>query len=380
MAGKNAIVIGAGVAGTMTALALAKRGIKTRLIDRWQPGHPRASSSGYSRTIRSISGADEIYTQWAYEARDRWLELQAECGQRLYYESGALILATAGHCNWEDATINTYEKVGVPFFRFSRHEVAVRFPQFDSSDISYALYEPRAGILMAQRAVLASVALFESVGGIVERGHVTTNEDEKLLLDGKPLQADLIVVATGAWMGDMFRRTIKPIVSVAGISVFFTSTPDGSTRFDHDNMPCWIDHGQGSFGLPSVEASGVKASVVIPDDVRDLDQDARLVRREALGRTHSYIRTRLPDLVGEPVVDSKYNQITMTPDTHFIIDWHPKHENVLLAGGGSGHLFKHGPVFGNFVAGVGMGDYGTSDRFKIAGRRSLGPGESPTGR
>ena len=79
-------------------------------------------------------------------------------------------------------------------------------------------------------------------------------------------------------------------------------------------------------------------------------------------------------------MDSKFNQVILTPDTHFIVDWHPEHENVLFAGGCSGHLFKHGPMFGDFVAGVAMKDYGTSDRFTVAGRRKLSPKESPSGR
>ncbi|MDP2122698.1 MAG: FAD-dependent oxidoreductase [Hoeflea sp.] len=375
----NAIVVGAGVAGTMTALSLARRGVKTRLIDRWEPGHSRASSSDYNRVIRSIHGRDEFYTRWAREARLQWMELQAEVGQKLYYECGALILATKGHCDWEDATAETFSKLGVPFYKFSQNEVAVRFPQFDVSSISYALYEPEAGMVMAHRGVLAGLELFRQAGGRVERGHVTTDSDERLLLDGRPLEADLVVVATGAWMGEMYPRTIKPILRTIGVNVLYTSTPDGSTAFDQDEMPCWIDHGEGSFGLPSCEGSGVKAAVVIPDTI-DLDTDERLVRRETLSRTRSYIRKRLPGLVGQPVVDSKFNQISLTPDTHFIVDWHPRHKNVLLAGGCSGHLYKHGPVFGDFVAGVGVRDYGTADRFLIAGRRKLSPKESPSGR
>ena len=88
----------------------------------------------------------------------------------------------------------------------------------------------------------------------------------------------------------------------------------------------------------------------------------------------------LPGLIGERVVDSKFNQVILTPDTHFIVDWHPEHDNLLLAGGCSGHLFKHGPIFGDFVAGVGLKEYGTADRFKIAGRKKLSPRESPSGR
>ena len=105
-----------------------------------------------------------------------------------------------------------------------------------------------------------------------------------------------------------------------------------------------------------------------------------MIRHQTLGRTRSYIKKRLPGLIGEKVVDSKFNQIVLTPDTHFIVDRHPEHDNVLLAGGCSGHLFKHGPVFGDFVAGVGVSEYGTADRFKVAGRKKLSPAESPSGR
>ena len=379
MARAEVVVVGAGVAGVMTALELARRGQKVELIDRWEPGHARASSTDYNRIIRAISGRDEFYTRWAMEARLRWLEMQAEIGRTLYYECGTLILATAGHCDWEDATAETFDKVGVPYHKFTQADVAARFPQFDASSIAYALYEPQSGMVMAHRAILAAVDLFRRAGGTVRRGRVMTDPDERLMLDGKPLEADLLVVATGPWMADMYPRTIKPISQIVGITVLYTSTPDGSTAFDHTDMPCWIDHGEGSFGLPSVEGVGVKAAVVIPDKI-DLDNDERFAKRETVSRTRRYIKKRLPGLVGEKVVDSKFNQIILTPDTHFIVDWHPKHENVLLAGGCSGHLFKHGPVFGDFVAGVGMREYGTTERFKIAGRRKLSPKESPSGR
>ncbi|MEM8752252.1 MAG: FAD-dependent oxidoreductase, partial [Pseudomonadota bacterium] len=213
----------------------------------------------------------------------------------------------------------------------------------------------------------------------VARGKVTTDASERPLLDGAPVEADLVVVATGAWMKEMFPRTISPILGLVGINVLYTSTPDGSDMFDQTRMPCWIDHGQGSFGLSSVEGSGVKAAVVIPEEI-DLDNDERLIKRQSLNRTRSYIRRRLPGLVGERVVDSKFNGISITPDTHFIIDWHPEHENVLFAGGCSGHLFKHGPMFGRYVAGIGLGEYGTADRFRVGPRKKLSPAESPSGR
>ena len=37
-------------------------------------------------------------------------------------------------------------------------------------------------------------------------------------------------------------------------------------------------------------------------------------------------------------------------DSNYIIDRHPEFENVWIAGGGSGHGFKMGPVTGEYVA------------------------------
>jgi glycine/D-amino acid oxidase-like deaminating enzyme len=376
----NIIVVGAGIVGAMAALHLQRKGqAKVTLIDKWEPGHARAASTDYNRVIRAISGRDEFYTRWARESRLKWLELQAEAGEALMYECGALILATEGHCDWEDATSETFDRVGVPYYRFTRGDINARYPQFKVDDISYALFEPEAGLLMAHRCVLATVKAFKQAGGVVKRGAVTTDATERPMLDGKPLKADVIVIATGAWMADMFPRTIKPISQIVGINVLYTSTPAGFDTFDMERMPCWIDHGQGSFGIPSSEGSGVKAAVVIPDQI-DLDNEARLIKKEMINRTERYIARRLPGLTGQKVVDSKFNQIILTPDTHFVLDWHPEHDNVLFAGGCSGHLFKHAPVFGEFAAGVALHDYGTADRFKVGPRKKLSPKESPSGR
>ena len=136
-------------------------------------------------------------------------------------------------------------------------------------------------MLMAHRCVLTAIDLFKKSGGVVQRGRVTTDANEQPMLNNKALEADVIIIATGAWAAELFPRTIKPLSTVVGINVLYTSTPDGSDAFDMDNMPCWIDHGQGSFGLPSSEGSGVKAAVVIPDKI-DLENDERLIRKECM--------------------------------------------------------------------------------------------------
>ena len=376
----DVVVVGAGISGVMSALSLLQKGHNVSLIDRWEPGHGRASSSDFNRVIRSIHGKDAFYTRWARDARLRWLELQAELGCTIYVECGALVLAGKGHSDWEDATADTFVEVGVPHSRYEADELRIRFPQFDCGGIAYGLYEPEAGLLMAHRIVVESVKLFQRRGGALLRGGVVTDDREKLLFEGKPLEADLIVVATGPWLGDMYPRTVRPISKVVRQNIIYTSTPEGDCSYDAGNMPCWIDHEASAYGVPSVEGHGVKAAIAWSETVIDLDNDERVVDQATFTRTRQYLRRRIPGLVGQRAVDQKACQIAMTPDTHFIIDHHPEYENVLLVGGCSGHLFKHGPVLGDFVAGVGVHEFGTAKRFKLGRRHSLALGDSPSGR
>ena len=114
----EAVVVGAGIAGAMTALYLRRAGLSVKLVDAWDPGHARAASAGTHRLIRSTHGTDELYTLWSREARLRWMEMSREMGQRFYYESGVVILAAEGHSEWEDATQITLSRLGIPFLSF----------------------------------------------------------------------------------------------------------------------------------------------------------------------------------------------------------------------------------------------------------------------
>jgi len=376
----DVLVVGAGIAGVMTALSVLRRGHAVTLIDRWEPGHPRASSTDYTRVMRSVHGRDRLYTQWVREARLRWMELQQQVNQTLLVECGALVIATQGHSQWEDSTFSTFDDLGVPYFKFDPSELATRFPQFDFKNVKYGIYEPESGLLMAHRAVVESARLFEREGGRIVRGRVYTDDGERLYLDGEPLAADLIIAAAGPWLGNLYRRTVGPILKVVRQNIIYTSCPDANRMFEHHHMPCWIDHGHEAYGTPSIDGYGIKAAIAWTEAIIDLDNDERVVDEATFNRTRLYIQNRLPALVGQKAVDQKACQIAMTPDTHFIVDFHPRFDNVLIVGGCSGHLFKHGPVLGDFAAGVGLREFGTARRFKLGSRSKLQDSQSPSGR
>ena len=85
------------------------------------------------------------------------------------------------------------------------------------------------------------------------RGRVTTDEAERPFLDGNALEAGLVVMEAGPWLGGMFRRTVHPMSRVVRQDVLYTSTPECETAYDAAEMPWWVDHGYGAYGTPSVE-------------------------------------------------------------------------------------------------------------------------------
>ena len=59
----SAVIIGAGVFGSSLADRLARGGWEVTLVDRDEPGHPRAESGGETRLIRALHGPDEFYAR-----------------------------------------------------------------------------------------------------------------------------------------------------------------------------------------------------------------------------------------------------------------------------------------------------------------------------
>ncbi|MGA7270375.1 MAG: FAD-dependent oxidoreductase [Acidimicrobiia bacterium] len=380
MSGSRFAVVGAGIVGVMTALELRKQGHSVTLYDGWEPGHTRAASSGTHRVTRSAHGADELYTRWQWEARMRWMELQAEWGVELFRETGGLLLAETGRSAWETAAIPTLARLGIPALRLSPAELSARWPHMDFQRVEFGLYEPHAGFLWSRRALVTGYKRFVEMGGEFVRARPRTTPGERLEVNGSPLNADVTVVSTGSWMREMFRRTLGHLLEVVRQDVIFISPPEGSRTYDADRHPVWIDHGYPGYGIPAVEGHGFKAVIAWHQSDIDLDSDDRVVDRGALVRSRQYLSYRFPQLVDQPITDQKVCHIVMTPDTHFLFDFHPEHPDIVLAGGGSGGIFKHAPVIGEYVAGMATGRWRPDARFTIQNRTSLALGESPSGR
>ena len=75
-----------------------------------------------------------------------------------------------------------------------------------------------------------------------------------------------------------------------------------------------------------------------------------MVSQTTLKRIREYVASRFPAMKDAPLIETRVCQYEQTSDSNFILDRHPRMDNVWLLGGGSGHGFKHGPALGEMIA------------------------------
>src|SRR4051812_41880835 len=86
------VIVGAGINGVTSAIALKKRGHDVVLFDPGPLPHPLAASTDISKAVRSTYGSDEDYTAMAERSVDLWREWNEEFGVELYHETGMMFV------------------------------------------------------------------------------------------------------------------------------------------------------------------------------------------------------------------------------------------------------------------------------------------------
>ena len=369
----HVVVIGSGVFGVWTAYHLHARGAAVTLVDAYGPGHSRSSSSDETRIVRCGYGPDAIYSEMARRSRDSWRELHGRLGQGegLWYESGVLWMA-AGADAYTAATRETLTRLGMPPDTLTPADVRNRFPFFNTDGIEIALLERECGVVAARRAVRMLAGDLERNGVRTRTARVETPESSIVRAvrssDGGKIDGDRFVFACGAWLPRLFPRVLRNRIRPTRQVVAYFGTPAGDVRFASAHMPAWIDFPAGIYGTPDVDGRGIKVGIDEHGGPIDPDSDNRVPDPSSLERARSWLAHRVPALAGAPVVETRVCAYENTDTGDFIIDRHPDHENVWIAGGGSGHGFKHGPAVGELAARMVLDGAHPDARFALASR------------
>ncbi|HEU4480811.1 MAG TPA: N-methyl-L-tryptophan oxidase [Actinomycetota bacterium] len=333
----DVIVVGGGVMGTSAARALAARGRRVLLLERFHIPHKRGSSHGSSRIFR-LSYPEEAYVAMAKEALDAWHALERDSGAKLLTTTGGL---DAG--KRLDDHVAALATNDIPHEVLTVDEAAERWPFMGFPTGDRVLFQADAGILAAERAWKAFASLAAAAGADIREETAV----EGIEVDGPPavttsagaFEAETIVVTAGAWA--------KGLLAGVGIDLDVRATRETVAYFDIDRAlpPTFVDWGDPSvYALPS-PGRGLKAGEHIAGPTTDPDEVGWL-SRESLRRLRLWMRERYPSAAPEPHY-AETCIYTNTPDEHFVLE---RHGPVVVGSPCSGHGFKFAPLIGERLA------------------------------
>ncbi|PMD23021.1 FAD dependent oxidoreductase [Hyaloscypha hepaticicola] len=388
------LIIGSGVFGLSTALALATRpsfkNTRINLLDRSPFPSPDGSSIDTSRIIRA-DYSDPAYAALAASAQEFWRQ-QGDSdlgGQGSYSECGLVLVADKGKQGekYVRESLENVRKISGSQSEGTIRELKTRKDINEavgtgggSGDWGYI--NPQSGWADAEKGMKYLHRKAESTGRITfltsevvsllfsPTSTSTPNNRRVLgakLKDSTSLHADLTILATGAWTPSLI--DLRGRATATGqVLCYLSLTASEQERFA--KMPVLLNMSTGLFIIPpsngilkvARHSYGYSNPVSIPNP--DPEEKGRIqvsvprtarddpnlwVPEEGERACRQALREMIPELGDRPFVKSKICWYTDTPEGNFLIDYHPEFEGFFLATGGSGHGYKFLPVIGEKI-------------------------------
>jgi N-methyl-L-tryptophan oxidase len=350
----DVIVVGAGSMGMSAGYYLAKAGIRTLMIDAFDPPHREGSHHGETRLIRHAYKSGSLYIPMVLRAHNLWNELEDLAGTELLVPSGVLNIADPDHYSFQNRPEDA-KAFGIAVEMLDAAEMRKRWPGLSLPEHFVGMYEPKAGYLHSEKCVASYRKLAIAAGAKlltdtpvqrVEAGKEGVTIHTK---DGV-YHADKALLSAGAWF-----QSLEPFVSIPirPVRKSFGWFQTGPSLFDPEHFPGFTLHGAegGYYGFPNIDSAGLKIgrhdTGLEWKPGESFEPFGRYVEDERDLR--HVLESYMPQAAGKLIRGSvcKYE---ISPDEHFIIDYHPAYPNIIIAGGFSGHGFKFSSVVGEMVA------------------------------
>lgn len=347
----DVIVVGAGGWGSATLYHLARRGLKVCGLEQFALGHDRGSSHGESRVIRMAYFMHPDYVPVLRRAYKLWRDVEAEADARLMTLPGLLCIGEPDGplIRGLEACYSTHD---LPHERWSPAEARRRYPQFRIPDDLACYWDPLGGYLDADGAVRAHQQLAQRHGAeLISHTNVVKLEPSAagvvVHTETEKLHAARVVVTTGAFAERLVPDLITPLRKV----LFWYRALDPAA-FAPNRFPVWIAKVSGFnyYGFPSLDGTTMKCA---EDTGGQMASDPRTISRELQTEDEVKLRPFLDKLFGPAIGERTAFKTCVyenSADRHFLVDHHPRHPNVTLALGGSGHGFKFCSVIGEMAA------------------------------
>jgi sarcosine oxidase len=358
----DVLVVGLGAAGAAVCHEVARRGASVIGIDRFSPPHTLGSTHGRTRIIREAYFEHPLYVPLVQRAYELWAELEELTGSVLYRRTGGLMMGPPDGVLVQGA-LESARTHGLEHEELSVEAVRRRFPGLLPAEGWHAVLEPRAGILMPEAAVRVLLHLARGYGAelrletSVEGWRVTDGGDVVMATSQGEVRARYAVFAAGPWLNPLLAAQQGgstplqlPLRVERQVSHWFDPAP-GVHVFRPDACPIAIwEYGRDRFFYTFPDLGhGVKAGIHHEGGTVDPESADRTVGMAEEARMRGLLELYMPGSA-HSVRDSNVCLYTNTPDGHFIVDAHPRHDRVLLLSPCSGHGFKFAPAIGEVAA------------------------------
>ena len=353
----DVIVVGLGAMGSSAAYHLAKRGARVLGLEAFSPAHDKGSSHGESRIIRQAYFEDPAYVLLVLRAYQLWKELEAESNQDLLNVTGGVAIGSL-RGELVSGCLNSARTHGLNYDLLDAIEMKQRFPQFVLTESEVAFYEQQSGYLRPEECIKQHLECASKRGAdlrfeepILSWTAAESGDGVKVITEKDTYRAQSLIIAAGPWASELI-PSLPVSLTVSRRVMFWLSPVNQRASFDKSVFPIFIwepAEGPLFYGFPRTHETG-EPKVAIHSEGEDCTPSTidRNIHPPDEAAIRSAIRFRIPALNGT-VSRAATCMYTMTPNRHFVIDSHPRHPQVSIAAGFSGHGFKFSSLVGEIL-------------------------------
>ncbi len=319
-------VVGAGIMGASTALALVDRGHNVTVFDPHDVAEGLGSSHGRSRIVRRAY-PDPFYTEIMQVAYPMWAELESRAGEAILHECGLLYFGLDSSKTMADVVLSLAAN-GVLHEVLDAQESKRRFPHLHLDANEIAVWTAEAGWVHAEKAVRASLRL----AGITPIREQVSDPRELAKT------FDRVCVCAGAWNLEWFSID----ATVTRQTFAYVVLPERQVG------PVWIeDSADFLYGFPSEPGGEATAKIGVhnPGPVQDPEKTDRPPGEREMDLIREFARKRF-GVEGE-LASAHGCLYTTTPNEDFRFG---SEDRLFWGSACSGHGFKFGPWVGKLMA------------------------------
>ncbi len=356
-AGFDVVVLGVGGIGSATVYHLARRGLRVLGIDQFSPGHDRGSSHGETRVIRKAYFEHPDYVPLARTSFDLWRELEQTMARPLLRtvgllqggpESGIVVSGIR-----QSAAAHQLNVVSWPESERPQRVAMLRPPPGHA-----VLFEAAAGYLLVEQCVRTHVEAARRHGAVIvcDQEILDWQANDRgctVRTSGGSYTAQQLVLTLGAGQRDLGKIDGLTLDVLNKQLYWYAFEPTSTWSDAMSALPIFLFETEYGvyYGFPSLDGATIKVArhtggISISGDPFTAERAEDVEDRQLVER---FLRDYIP-AVAFRLIRQSACLYTMTPDQHFRVGFHPRHDNVVVAAGLSGHGFKFAPVLGASLA------------------------------